>query len=200
MNEERHEVCCKNLGRPRSETAHQAVLGAAMRLLEQGGYAHVTMEALAAEAGVSKATLYRWWPGRAAVILDAFLATASPCVPTLDTGDFRADLQCQMRGLAQALSGCAGALIAAILAEAQSDPETAEALQTRYFVPRRAAAQQRLERAQSQGQIASGLDIDSALDALYGPLYFRLLAGHTPLTTEFADSIVGFVLDGLTPK
>ena len=106
------ETQCSKLGRPRSETARQAILCAASGLLARDGFAGVTMEAIAARAGVSKATLYRWWPNKSAVLMEAFLAATAPCCAAPDTGDVRNDLRQRMRGLAQAFSGRLGTIIA----------------------------------------------------------------------------------------
>ncbi len=189
---------CK-LGRPRSEAARRAVLRAATDLLARDGFADVSVEAIAGEAGVSKATLYRWWPGKAAVLLDAFLAAAGPPTPFPDTGCLEEDLRGQMRALAQALGGCAGTVLRGVLAEAQSDPEAAEAFRTRYLAPRRAETRHVLERARARGQLCPSADLEAAADALYGPLYFRLTAGHAPLDAAFVDSLLALVFHGLRP-
>ena len=190
---------CK-LGRPRSESARQAILSAANDLLVRDGFAAVTMEAIAAEAGVGKATLYRWWPGKAAVVMDAFLAATGPCAPFPDTGCLVEDLRGQMRALAQAFSGRAGTVMRGVLAEAQSDPEAAEAFRTRYLAPRRAETRRVLERARSRGQICPHADLETAADALYGPLYYRLTAGHAPLDTAFVDALLSLIFQGLQPS
>ncbi len=189
---------CK-MGRPRSEAARRAILRAAGDLLARDGFADVTVEAIAAEAGVGKATIYRWWPGKAAVVLDAFLAAAGPCAPFPDTGCLEEDLRGQMRALAQALGGRAGTVLRGVLAEAQSDPEAAEAFRTRYLAPRRTETRRVLDRAQARGQLCPHADLETAADALYGPLYFRLTAGHAPLDAAFVDSLLALVFHGLRP-
>jgi len=190
---------CK-LGRPRSEAARRAILRAATDLLARDGFADVTVEAIAAEAGVSKATLYRWWPGKAAVLVDAFLAATGPCAPFPDTGCLEEDLRGQMRALAQALGGCVGTVLRGVLAEAQSDPEAADAFRTRYLAPRRAETRRALERARARGQICPQADLETAADALYGPLYYRLTVSHAPLDAAFVDSLLTLVFQGLRPR
>src|ERR671910_2923677 len=91
-------------GRPRSERAHHAILQAANELLESDGFAAVTMEAIAERAGVSKATIYRWWPNRAAVGMDGFLSIVSSQGPFQHTGHAREDIPIHMRRLAEAVS------------------------------------------------------------------------------------------------
>jgi AcrR family transcriptional regulator len=87
-------------GRPRSERAHRAILQAANELLESEGFAAVTVEAIAERAGVSKATVYRWWPNRAAVVMDGFLSIVSSEVPFPHTGRAREDIRIYMLRLA----------------------------------------------------------------------------------------------------
>ena len=157
------------------------------------------MEAIAGEAGVGKATLYRWWPCKAAVLMDAFLAGNGPCAPFPDTGCLREDLRRQMGGLAKAMDGPFGTILAGILAEAQADPGAAAAFREHYLAPRRAEAKQALARGQARGEVRPGADLDTAADALYGPLLYRLLAGHAPLTPCFVESLIALVLDGLRP-
>ena len=185
-------------GRPRSEAARRAILSAAGDLLARAGCAGVTMEAIAHRAGVSKATLYRWWPSKAAVLMDAFLETNGPCRAASDTGCLGEDLRRQMRAAVQALSGQDGHALAAALAEAQGDPEAAALFRARYLTPRQAGVREILARAQGRGEIRPDADLDMVLDALYGPLYFRLLVGHAPPTPEFADALVRMALAGLT--
>lgn len=191
-------TACK-MGRPRSESARQAVLRAAGDLLARDGFAGVTVEAIAAEAGVGKATIYRWWPGKAAVVMDAFLAATGPCAPFPDTGCLEEDLRGQMRALACALGGRMGTVLRGVLAEAQSDPEAAEAFRTRYLAPRRAETRRVLERARDRGQICPQADLETAADALYGPLFYRLTAGHAPLDSAFVDALLSLVFQGLRP-
>ncbi len=198
-----HSDCAKNdcakLGRPRSESSRQAILDAVRDLLIQSGYAAVTVEAIAAQAGVSKATIYRWWPGKAAVVLEAFLAASGPCPRRPDTGCPAADLREQLRGLAHALAGPVGTVLRGVLAEAQSDPEVAETLRVHYLAPRRAETCRLLERARAAGRISADTDVETAADTLVAPLFYRLLTGHAPPDAAFADSLVTLLFDGLHP-
>lgn len=158
------------------------------------------MSAIAGRAGVSKATLYRWWPNKAAVLMDAWLeATARGCAMP-DTGCVREDLRRLMRTAVGAFAGLDGRAMAQALAEAQSDREAADAFRSHCLAPRRAEARAVLARAQDRGEICPDADLDTATDALYGPLYFRLLAGHAPLTPCFADALVRIVMDGLAKE
>ncbi len=196
MNDEVREehICCAKLGRPRSEAAQQAILDAARDLLLQHGYADVTVEAIAAHAGVSKATIYRWWPGKAAVVLEAFLAASGPCQRRLDTACAATDLRGQLHGLAGALAGPVGIVLRGVLIEAQSDPEVAETLRAGYLAPRRAETHRLLERARAAGLLWPGADLDAAAEALVSPFFYRLMTGHALPDAAFVDALVNLVL------
>lgn len=196
-NTEQEYLSGKAAGRPRSESARQAILCAADRLLARDGYGGVTMEAIAATAGVSKATLYRWWPNKSAVLMEAFVAANGICCAGADTGSVREDLHRRMRGMTAAFSGAMGRTISGMIAEALADPEAATVFRAQYLAPRRAEAVAALTRAQQRGQIRPEAALEVAVDALYGAVYFRLLTGHGPLTPEFADALVETLLSGL---
>lgn len=184
-------------GRPRSERAHRAILQAANELLKREGFAAVTMEAIAERAGVSKATIYRWWPNRAAVVMDGFLSTVSSEVPFPHTGHAREDIRIHMRRLAEAFSGKMGRTVAALIAEGQTDPELAEALRSRWLSVRRAEAREILELGIERGELRDDTDLEVAVDILYGPIYYRMLVGHAPLEGDFADALADHIFSGL---
>jgi AcrR family transcriptional regulator len=184
-------------GRPRSERAHRAILQAANELLEREGFAAVTMEAIAERAGVSKATIYRWWPNRAAVVMDGFLSTVSSEVPFPHTGHAREDLRIHMCRLAEAFSGKMGRTVAALIAEGQTDPELAEALRSRWLSVRRAEAREILELGIERGELRNDIDLEVAVDVLYGPIYYRMLVGHAPLEGDFANALADHIFSGL---
>ena len=121
----------RSQGRPRSERAKRAILEAAGELLDHNGFAGVTVEAIAVRAGVSKATIYRWWPNKAAVITDSFLELTAPEIDFVETGSVREDLRLQMRSLIRTFASKSGQTIAALVAEGQSDPEVADAFRSR---------------------------------------------------------------------
>ena len=184
-------------GRPRSERAHRAILQAANDLLESEGFAALTVEAIAERAGVSKATIYRWWPNRAAVVMDGFLSIVSSEVPFPHTGHAREDIRIHMRRLAEAFSGKIGRTVAALIAEGQSDPELAEALRSRWLAVRRAEAREILELGIERGELREDFDLEVAVDVLYGPIYYRILVGHAPLDDDLADALADHIFAGL---
>src|SRR5215212_843880 len=187
-------------GRPRSSDLHRAILQAANELLESEGFAAVTVEAIAERAGVSKATVYRWWPNRAAVVMDGFLSIVSSEVPFPHTGRAREDIRIHMRRLAEAFSGKIGRTVAALIAEGQVDPELAEALHSRWLSVRRAEARGILELGIERGELREDLDLEVAVDVLYGPIYYRMLVGHAPLDDDFANALADHIFSGLVAR
>ena len=157
----------------------------------------MTMEAIAERAGVSKATIYRWWPNRAAVVMDGFLSTVSSEVPFPHTGHAREDIRIHMRRLAEAFSGKMGRTVAALIAEGQTDPELAEALRSRWLSVRRAEAREILELGIERGELRDDIDLEVAVDVLYGPIYYRMLVGHAQLEGDFADALADHIFSGL---
>ena len=184
-------------GRPRSERARRAILKAAGELLERDGFTAVTMERIAERAGVSKATIYRWWPNKAAVMTDSFLELMVADTSPLDTGSAREDLRLRLRGLAHMLAGRSGRFVAALIAESQTDSEVAEALRTHWISVRRRETRPLLRRGIERGELRSDLDLEVAIDALYGPVYWRMLTGYAPLNDDFVDRLVDHVMVGL---
>ncbi len=190
-------------GRPRSEKARQAILAAAVELLLEQGLNAMSMDTVAEAAGVSKATIYRWWPSKEMLALDALAtAWAQPLVGVPRTsGALRADLLARLRPWVRELTKRPfGRIIAGLVAEAQIDPSFA-ALYLEHFVrPRRDATRQLLVDAIARGEIAATTNLELTLDLLYGPIYHRLLHGHAPLTDRFVQQVVDTVIAGITPR
>jgi AcrR family transcriptional regulator len=185
-------------GRPRSQKARQAILQAAADLLLDQGVGQVSMDAVAARAGVSKATIYRWWPSRERLTLEALLEWASAGSPPRDTGSLRCDLLALVRPWVNDIGrGQFGRVIAALISEAQSDPGFAAAYHRHYLEPRREPMHAAFARAIDRGEARTDLDIDAALDLVYGSLYHRLLQGLVPLTDLFAQQVVELALNGI---
>jgi AcrR family transcriptional regulator len=188
-------------GRPRSQKAHKAVLDAAAELLLDQGLTAVSMDAVAKRAGVSKATIYRWWPTKETLALDA-LYTEWDTTRTRprDTGSLRGDLLTLLRPWARRVGSRPYArVIAALLTEVHTDPAFAHEYHKRVVEPRRAQARTVLQRAVDRGEIPADTNIEVALDLLYGPLYHRLLHGHAPLNDRFVKDVVDTALHGIQP-
>jgi AcrR family transcriptional regulator len=188
-------------GRPRSEKAHQAILQAAAELLLDRGLGAVSMDAVAERAGVSKATIYRWWPTKEALALDALYTEWAAAQPyPRDTGSLLGDLLALLRPWARlATSRPYARVIAALLTQAQTDPAFAAEYRTRVVEPRREVAREIFRRAIERGEIPAGTNVEVALDLLYGPLYHRLLHGHAPLNDRFVREVVDMALSGIQP-
>ena len=185
-------------GRPRSERARRAILDAAAELLLLRGLGAVSMDAVAERAGVSKATIYRWWPSKEMLALDALLDWAAATAPPRDTGSLRGDVLALLRPWVREIRHQPfGPVIAALLNEAQSDPKFADAYRTRFVEPRRDAMRAVFARAAERGEVPADLDVEVALDLLYGAVYHRLLHGHAKLTDRFARDVVELALNGI---
>ena len=175
----------------RSERSRLAILTAARDLMGERGYAELTVEAIAARAGVGKQTIYRWWPGKGAVILDAL--TDSPGVIELpDTGDLRADLRLVIRAtVAEFADPKLSASTRALTIETISDEHLAAQVRDRLLGPQLNAVKVRI-------RPHVRVDPDLAVELLFGPMWYRWLLGLGPMTDEYADSLVEAFLKAAT--
>ena len=185
-------------GRPRSEESRLSILRSTLKLLKQdGGFAELSIEAIAADANVGKTTVYRWWPTKATLVADAFSTSADQELRFPNTGSVQRDMSLQMKRLIRVFRSNRGKVVAALLAGGQSDPELIEAFRDRFLWPRRKQAYQTLQRGIDRGELPTGCDLDLVLDSLYGPIYMRFLIRHDKLDENFADDICALVLKGL---
>ncbi len=184
-------------GRPRDEVARVRILESALEILEEAGFANITADAIAERAGASKATIYRWWQNKAAVLIEALRERVAKESPFPQTGDLKQDIHRQLQNFIALLTGRHGRIFKAFIAAAQSDEDFAQAFRTFWIQPRRAEAKSVLEHHKQAGALAQDLDLEIVLDLIYGPIYFRLLAGHAPLTSEFARATADMALGGV---
>jgi AcrR family transcriptional regulator len=168
-------------GRPRDPRTRAAILVAARDLLERGGLTAVTIEAIAQKGGVSRPTIYRYWPNAPAV------AIASP-------GSALSALRAQLHALADAFAAPAGRSVAAMVAAAQSETELAKAFRNEFIARNRDATRTLLERCIADRSIAEPDDMEVTLDLIFGPLFYRLLMGHAPITRGFVDQLLDTVV------
>ncbi len=184
-------------GRPRSEAARRSILDATFESLTETSVRDLTIEAIAAAAGVGKATIYRWWPTKAALVVDAATERHLVRTPMALTGSASAALTNHIALLIDYYAGEAGRIVAQILAEGQSDPEALREFRERFFYGRRATVREVIERGRSTGEFADGLDPELAIDLLYAPIYLRLIFRHLPLDRAFAEESAKLALSAL---
>lgn len=187
----------------RSERSRHAILTAAAELVHEVGYRKLTIEAIAARAGVGKQTIYRWWPSKGAVVLDGFLAAVNENPDDLslpDTGDVAADLRDVVRAIVAELADPKlSGTTRALMIEMQDDAEFAGMVLERLLGPQLRAIADRLRAAQHAGQLRADLDLSVAVELLVGPLYHRWLLRTAPLTEAYADTVTDLTLRALAP-
>jgi AcrR family transcriptional regulator len=186
-------------GRRRSERSHEAIIAATQELLVERSYPELTIEAIAARAGVGKQTIYRWWPSKAALVLEAYLAgsdaVALPAEGKTAREDIRALLGWLIAVLAQPIGGH---VVAGLVADLQHDADLAEGFHRDVVPARRTAMLAALERARARGEIRADADLELAVDALHGAVFYRLLLSGEPLDDAFVERLAIQVLDGVT--
>lgn len=181
----------------RSKHSHRAVLRAAEELLGERGYANITIEAIAARAGVGKTTIYRWWPAKASIYMELYTELATATLPPLDTGSLEGDLRELLRGaFALFRSTVAGLAVAGIIAEAQSNPDVARMLREDFAPSRRRINVEILERAVRRGEISAGISTEVVSDMITGAAWYCVLVGRS-LAEDVADTIVDSILGGV---
>ncbi|WP_460701062.1 TetR/AcrR family transcriptional regulator [Nocardia thraciensis] len=182
-------------GRRRNDAARRAILDAATELLTRSDGTAVTTAEIATAAGVSKQTIYRWWPSKGAVLLEAMTEWARSSAPDRDTGALREDLTTFLTAtFTAAATPTAAALLRAVLAEAQTDPATTDLLAD-FARDRRAILRRIFDRAGTRGELRAGTDPELLVDQAYGVLWYRLAVARLPLTADvaarLADSLLG---------
>ena len=184
-------------GRPRSEASRGAIIAAANQLLRTIGLNRMSIEAVAEASGVGKTTIYRWWPSKGTLALDAYLEDMRAKVVAPDTGDGGEDLRRHARAVIGFYAGEEGRIFAQFMAEAQSDPRLAEALRERFLSQRRATVKTIWQRGVARGEFRDDVDAEVAMDMIFAPIVYRLLAGHAPLVKSLTDGLVDAALRGL---
>lgn len=200
-------------GRPRSMKARRAILRAAHELLAEGGPSSVTIEGIAARAGVGKPTIYRTWPNAHAVTMAA-LMESNAAGQTADPAGKRtaepasklnekpaaalAALRSQLHEVARVFSAPLGRSVTLMIAAAERETELSKAFRNHFILARRTEGRAFLTAAMSNGEIRKDLDLEVALDLIYAPVFYRLLMGHAPLTARFIDDVLNMALQGLS--
>jgi AcrR family transcriptional regulator len=184
-------------GRPRSVEAEAAILKAALYLLERKPLRKVTSDAIARRAGVSKATIYKWWPNKSLVALDAYLAGMTERVTMPNTGSAEQDFTEQLKSVMAFYRSPLGRLFCQFLAEGQSDAAFLALFRERFLFVRRDSARVMWRRGVDRGEIREDVDSDIVLDLIYGPMVFRLLAGHGSVSELESETLVKAVFGGI---
>ncbi|WP_030192548.1 TetR/AcrR family transcriptional regulator [Streptomyces sp. NRRL S-87] len=190
----------------RNQASRRAILTAAFDLAGELGYGKLSIEAIAARAGVGKQTIYRWWPSKGAVLFDAFLMLSEggeedgEPAGLPDTGDLAADLKTVLRAtLAELADPRIAEPMRALTIEVAGDPDLAARYAESLDEPVREIKRRRLRAARDAGQLAADVDLDVAIDGIWGPLLNRWLLRTGPLTPAYTDALVDTALRGLRP-
>jgi AcrR family transcriptional regulator len=185
-------------GRRRNITSREAILAATHALLEEIGFDKLSVEGVATRAGVGKATIYRWWQSKGVLAMEAFLDAIAPTIAFPTTASARDDVLVQTCKVANAYRGKTGRIVCEMIALGQSDAETIRLFVEGYLEPRRSAAKVVLQRGIAQGEFRHGIDLDVVVDALYGPIFHRMLTTHAAIDDVFVDSLVTLILDSIS--
>jgi AcrR family transcriptional regulator len=184
-------------GRPRSDQVDQSILRAASALLSERGLDAMTIEDVAARAGVGKSSIYRRWPTKGTLALDAFLVDFLTQQPAVDTGVLEDDLREALTLWAGAVVGTpTGRALVGLIAEAQDDEDLARGWIERVMTPVRDQHRTMVDRAIQRGEIPVDTDVDVIMDLLYGAAYHRLLQGHLEVTPQFIELVARMVAQG----
>ena len=188
-------------GRRRSDKSHKAILHAALALLEQEGYRALTIEAIAARAGVGKQTIYRWWPSKAAIVLEAFTLNTSFQIPQPTTGSLDSDLEQFLTASRHAYTEKTGQILRSLMSEALLDAEFAAQFYRTFIQSRRDALTGLLTAAVQRHELPPDTNINFLLDLVYGAIWYRVLLQHADMNTEeFMLRLQDMILRYRTPR
>ena len=202
MTKEREELPeRRGRGRRPADEVRVDVLRTVGEVLLTEGSADFTFERVARLAGVSKTTLYKWWPSKGALALDGYFHAVEPALAFPDTGDIRADLISQLRAFAQVMTQTPGGrVLAELIGQSQTDLDLARAYRELYSAERRRLACDRMRKAQEVGQLRAEVDVRVLVDQLWGAVYHRLLIPDEPITDAFIVALVDNLMDGIAPR
>jgi AcrR family transcriptional regulator len=186
--------------RRRDPGSHQAILQAALALVRETGYTRLTIEGIAAKAGVGKSTIYRWWTSKGDLVVEALTDILEPGEGP-DTGQTRSDLIAIVQGIVDLYSDetAAQPIIAGLVSDMSHDPELAAALRERFVEPRRGHGRQAIARAIERGDLSPDVDIELILDVLVAPVFYRALVTGAPIEADLAATLVDLALKASSP-
>jgi AcrR family transcriptional regulator len=168
-----------------------------MELMQEDDLRRAPVDRIAARSGVSKATIYKWWPNRTAVAIDAFLQQMMADAPVPDTGSAAEDFRLTLRGMMRFYTSPCGAIYAQLVGESQFDPTARERIRTHQVALRRAAVTKIWDRGVARGELDPDVDPEVALDLIFGAAVYRMATGHGGLTPDDADAIVATAMRAL---
>ena len=184
-------------GRPPSEAARRSVLDTAYRIVMSEGVGRLTIERVATESGVSKPTIYRTWTNAQDLAMAAFMAQPQSDAPASRASSARNALRAHLRGVIEVFATPRGRQITLTMASADPESELAKAFRNQVILKSREAGRRLIEQAVASHEIRLDTKVEAVLDMLYGPVFFRLLTGHQPLSLQLAEHLVETLFDGV---
>jgi AcrR family transcriptional regulator len=192
------DPAARSRGRPRSDSARRAILRAARELIDENGPTALTVEGIAARAGVGKPTIYRWWPDRHSVAMAALMESESAVSSSGSTvRSPMAALHRQLRKVVSLFATSIGRNVTTMIASADNDSELSKAFRNHFVLARREEGRALLLQAIDRGEIRSDANVEIVLDMIYGALFFRLLMGHAALDDALVKQLLEEALRGL---
>ena len=189
------EGASRGPGRPRDARHDQAILDATLGILLEQGYRGVTIEGVAARAGVGRPTIYRRWPSKPAVVVAALVQSDRLALPAPDTGSLRNDLIAVQRHQVERMnSPDARRVTAGLIADLADDPELADTYVSQFLAPRRATVWEVLQRGVDRGELDADVDLAFIYDLLVGPLFMRAVVWGQPLARDAAEKTADVIL------
>jgi len=183
-------------GRPRNDQIRQLILKTALDLAFKVGFRALTVETIAAKTGVGKTTIYRRWPNKGAVVMDAFLSIVGPKTTFPSTDRAIHSIQLQMKAQVKAFRSKYGKMVRSLVGDGQFDSDVLDSYRQRWILPRRQLARTTIELAIKQGDLRSDLDVDTVIDTLYAPIYYRLIFETGPISDAYAKDLYQSVIKG----
>jgi len=191
----------RSTGRPRDADRDAAILAATLEILTEHGYSNLTIEGVAAHAGVGRPTIYRRWPSKPALVVAALVQSIRIAVPVVDTGSLRRDLIAMQRRQVELMnSPDSRRVTAGLIADLANDPELAKSYVSQYLAPRRATVWQVLQRGSDRGELRAEADFALIYDLLVGPLFMRAVVWGEQLAADAAEQTAYVILAAFAPS
>jgi AcrR family transcriptional regulator len=186
-------------GRPLRAATSAAILAATARILAEGGYARLTIDRVAESAGVSRASIFRRWPGQLDLVIELF-TQLNAVVPAPDTGDLATDVADHFENYVAGVPTPGGRIMPALIAESFNNRELATALHDVYILPRRTRAMGIFERAIARGELGSNVDPGIVVDMISGFVWHRRFVTGLPVDAAVTRNFIDLLLHGIRPR